>query len=461
MNHMLFDHVWQSTLVLVGIGLLTLLFRNNGAGVRHALWTAASLKFLVPFAALNWLGIQLSGIFAQPLPAPIVLAVYGAAQPFSDGPVFRALPSPGTYILEGTAIWATGIILFMFLWTSRWLKLRATLRVARDTDIVAPMPVKFSASLLEPGLVGIFRPVLLLPEGIAEKLTSAELQAIISHEACHLRRRDNLLATLHMLVQAIFWFWPLVWWLGTRLIAERERACDEAVVASGNDPLVYADSILKVCKHYIQSPLACASGVSGSDLKQRMEKILMHTIIARLSLPKKALLAVSAAALLAVPLVMGLPNMPMALAQQAGTAQNEIRQDFVIRAVHEVDDATVRFGAPGTDAVPSYRPQGGEAPRLLLEREGHIAGNVLLDASVGTEQRSGQPTIMARFTPEAQKRFADMTTHYVGQRLALVVGGKILTTLTIMEPIKGGALQIAGNFNADEARMLADKMMGR
>ena len=42
MNPILFDHIWQSTVVLAGIGLLTLFFRNNGAPVRHALWVAAS-----------------------------------------------------------------------------------------------------------------------------------------------------------------------------------------------------------------------------------------------------------------------------------------------------------------------------------------------------------------------------------------------------------------------------------
>jgi beta-lactamase regulating signal transducer with metallopeptidase domain len=39
-----------------------------------------------------------------------------------------------------------------------------------------------------------------------------------------------------MLVEAVFWFYPLVWWLGARLVDERERACDEEVVALGKDP---------------------------------------------------------------------------------------------------------------------------------------------------------------------------------------------------------------------------------
>ena len=86
MISMLFDHVWQSTVVLAGIGLLTLFFRNNGAHVRHALWTAASLKFLLPFFLLNRLGNYLSALLAAPpVQPPVVRAVYAASQPFSDG----------------------------------------------------------------------------------------------------------------------------------------------------------------------------------------------------------------------------------------------------------------------------------------------------------------------------------------------------------------------------------------
>jgi len=52
------------------------------------------------------------------------------------------------------------------------------------------------------------------------RLSDREMDAIFAHELCHLRRRDNLTAAIHMLVEASFWFCPLVWWLGARLIAE-------------------------------------------------------------------------------------------------------------------------------------------------------------------------------------------------------------------------------------------------
>ena len=53
------DHLWQSTLVASGLALLTLAFRRAHAQARYGIWLAASLKFLIPFAALTSLGAQL------------------------------------------------------------------------------------------------------------------------------------------------------------------------------------------------------------------------------------------------------------------------------------------------------------------------------------------------------------------------------------------------------------------
>lgn len=317
---LLLDHLWQSTAVLAVIGLLTMLFRSNGARVRHALWTGASTKFLLPFAGLLALGRYASRLLpSRPAAPPVLETLHNAVQPFSRETSFgspAAVPSQSHLLIAVVAlIWAVGVVAVCGIWLVRWRKLRSILRAARASDIAAPTTVMLSSTLLEPGLIGIVRPVLVLPEGIATVLSAAELQSVLAHEACHLRRRDNLTAALHMVVEALFWFWPPVWWLGARLIAERERACDEAVVAAGSDPQVYAESILKVCKLSISSPLACAAGVSGADLKQRVEEIMRNTVIARLNIPKKALLAFCAAAAVALPLALGLLKFPVAVAQ--------------------------------------------------------------------------------------------------------------------------------------------------
>ena len=90
----------------------------------------------------------------------------------------------------------------------------------------------------------------------------------MAHEQCHVRRRDNLAMAIHMIVEALYWFHPLVWLIRVRLIEEQELACDEQVLRLGAEPAVYAESLLKVCEFYVQTPLSCVSGVTGPDLKK-------------------------------------------------------------------------------------------------------------------------------------------------------------------------------------------------
>jgi uncharacterized protein (TIGR03435 family) len=178
-----------------------------------------------------------------------------------------------------------------------------------------------SRTSVEPGIFGITQPVLIWPTGISERLEDAHLDAILAHELWHVRRRDNLAAALHMLVEAIFWFHPLVWWLGARLIDERERACDEAVLESGSDRQIYAESILKICEFCIESPLACVSGVTGADLKKRMVHIMTKNVPRKLDFARKLLLSAAGLLAVATPVVFGLlkPVQSRAQSQDQGT----------------------------------------------------------------------------------------------------------------------------------------------
>jgi uncharacterized protein (TIGR03435 family) len=169
-----------------------------------------------------------------------------------------------------------------------------------------PMRAISSRTSLEPGVFGVFRPVLLLPESIVERLAPAQLQAVIAHELCHVRHWDNLIAAMHMLVETIFWFHPLVWWIGKRMIEERERACDQEVLQLGSEPRVYAEGILNVCKSYVSSPLACASGVTGSDLKRRIEAIVTNRAARDLDVGRRILLISAGAVALIGPTAVGI-----------------------------------------------------------------------------------------------------------------------------------------------------------
>jgi bla regulator protein blaR1 len=139
-------------------------------------------------------------------------------------------------------------------------------------------------------------------------MTPAQSEAVIAHELCHVRHRDNLTAAIHMFVETVFWFHPLVWWIGKRMIEERERACDEEVLRLGSKPSIYAEGILRICKLYLETPLACVSGIAGSNLNKRIEEIMASHTGAALNFGRKLLLVSAGVTAAAGPFAMGLIN---------------------------------------------------------------------------------------------------------------------------------------------------------
>jgi bla regulator protein BlaR1 len=113
----------------------------------------------------------------------------------------------------------------------------------------------------------------------------------------------------------VFWFHPLVWWIGKRMAVERERACDEEVLRLGTEPRVYAEAILHVCALCVRSPLVCVSGMTGADLKQRIEAIVARRGVAELSFARKAGLACAGLASLALPVWIGALHAPPMLGE--------------------------------------------------------------------------------------------------------------------------------------------------
>jgi bla regulator protein blaR1 len=328
------NHLWQSTLFAAAAALMALMFRRHQARVRYWVWLAASVKFLLPFAALAAIGSEMSWRTIDVVPyengAVLVSAV---GEPFSQG-VVTVHPGPqnrgGASLLAFVpagllAIWAIGCAALLWQWAARWRRMHAVIRrgarvaAGREVDLmqrlapryeVPALPIVVCDTPLEPGVFGIVRPVLLWPRGIGERLADEQMEAILAHELCHRRRRDNLAAAVHMVAQVAFWFHPLVWWIGARLVDERERACDEEVIRRGSEPEVYAESILKTCKFFVESPLVCVAGVTGSDLKRRIEQIMTNNARAPLGLARKTLLAVAGLMAFVTPVAVGALNPP-------------------------------------------------------------------------------------------------------------------------------------------------------
>ncbi len=315
------EHLWQSAFFAGAAGLLTLALRNNAARVRHWVWVVASVKFLVPFYLLIALGSQVQWRReAAPVQPDLFLIVDQASPPFAApvtaAPMTATLPEAFPVLAAVLwTVWACGFVGVGVSWWIRWRRIAAAVRTGSRVPLPVPIPVICSPSFLAPGVFGVLRPVLLLPEGIFEHLTPEQWKTLIAHELCHVRHRDNLITMVQMFVETVFWFHPLVWWIGKKIFEERERACDEEVLRMGSEPRAYARSILRVCHLYLASPLQCMASVSGSNLKTRIEAILRNRSAPDLNRRKKLLLA--GAGMLAVlgPVVLGVMNAPLLQAQ--------------------------------------------------------------------------------------------------------------------------------------------------
>jgi uncharacterized protein (TIGR03435 family) len=357
---LLIDHLWQSTLVALAAWLLVVALRNHEARVRYWIWLAASLKFVVPFAALVAIGNELDWLAttttvrvepawiaaAQPMATFVPAVAPPAVEVAADGPVVTAA------LLA--AVWIVGLAVVLGHWFVCWLRLDRVVRSATPVSLRqlegSGIEARLSQSKIEPGVVGVFRPVLILPSGILQRLTPQQLDTVVAHELCHVGRRDNLTAALHMAIEAVLWFHPLVWWIGARLVDERERACDEAVVASGADAGEYAEGILEVCRLYVEAPLKCAAGIGGGvTLKQRVRRIAEQWTARRASPALRTVLGAAVLVVLGAPVVIGAVTVPSAHAQAVDANTPRFASVSIEQSVSECQGNLACMGSSQTN----------------------------------------------------------------------------------------------------------------
>src|ERR1700722_4419302 len=131
------NHLWQSTLVALIAGLLTLALRKHHARARYGVWLAASLKFLVPFSLLVELGQRLTWTrySTQPVSPGVYFAIDEISQPFSQSaiPVSPAhtpsiVPTLTNFLPFLAVLWLCGFFTVLLLWTVRWYRISSAMR---------------------------------------------------------------------------------------------------------------------------------------------------------------------------------------------------------------------------------------------------------------------------------------------------------------------------------------------
>lgn len=196
---------------------------------------------------------------------------------------------------ELAMVWLAGLLLFLiytaFINTALYLKIIKSWRLANGSaedllnecrlsmDISKSIPILVSASVNTPALIGVFRPKILLPAKIAGELDADELKYVFLHELAHYRRKDMLFVWLTVVIRALHWFNPLVWYCFYRMDQDREAACDAMVLSrvKPEERLKYGHTIIHLLK-MLPSLQKSAPGVIGilpgkARIKRRLAMI--------------------------------------------------------------------------------------------------------------------------------------------------------------------------------------------
>ncbi len=339
---LLINHLWQSTLFAMLAFLAVLLLRRSPARARYAVWLITSTKFVLPSVLLVLLasqaGFEFPALFATYQENATVIAQVN--EPVGDfywqDFAMEDKASKYTEIYTAlTLVWFAGFSVLLGLWMQKRRNfagaMKAGMFVSQGKEAEALKNVQswlfikrevrliVSPKISEPGMWGIIRPIIVLPETMADHLSEAELDAVIMHEMIHIARWDNLASNAQMFLCCLFWFHPLVWFIDKKLLTEREIACDEKVVELGGAHGIYAASLLKVLKFCLGLRVAGVSAAGGSNLKRRIEKIMSNETNTKMALSHRVLIIAVASAVIIFSIAAGL------LTRDRVAAQNRTR----------------------------------------------------------------------------------------------------------------------------------------
>ncbi len=255
-------------------------------------------------------------------------------EPISDlGPAGAFIESPAApnepptarlkpYATAVTLTYLAGIVLMLArlavaLQGGRRLRLAATpisegpitelvRRQAQQIGLKTAPLVAWCSRISVPVVVGIVRPMILLPGALATGFDPSQLEALLTHELAHIRRFDPLVNLLQRLIEVLLFFHPAVWFVSRRVSAERENACDDLVLSAGWPAVRYAEALLQMAEFSAaarglspQSNAAlAASGGGSSQFKRRVLRLLEIEDAPHLRLSRSASAILVAAAVL-------------------------------------------------------------------------------------------------------------------------------------------------------------------
>ncbi len=303
----------KATVLLLAAALAGLALRRRSAAARHLVWTAALLGALaVPVVSRSiptWsLAVSVPPALAFATAAELTPPASAASRSGLDRrPPKGVVPdreihasAPAAPVMAAPAegwgwlmiVWALGTAVGAIPLAVGLLKLGLIARCAspvaepRCTELVRSLSDQLglrrrvrllkSNGLTMPMTWGWLWPVVLLP-GDSMRWTQERLRVVLLHELAHVKRLDCLTQQLAQLSCAVYWFNPLSWWASTRMMVERERACDDLVLLSGSRPSEYAGHLLALAREHGSrggANMAAVAMARPANLEGRLRAIL-------------------------------------------------------------------------------------------------------------------------------------------------------------------------------------------
>lgn len=288
-----------SLVVVFGVvWLLAKVLRDTSAHWRYLLWLVVLIKCLTP-PVVRLPVADLAGSIS-PVAVERIQTSAAALVPGFEVPSQGAEPGVGAAAFSLSAwpqilllVWIAGVVCFLAVVVFRALRIQRDLRrhrtepdmelecefvqLAQMSGLKSRPRLCLIVGISQPFVWGLTRGCIYLPMDFSTQGTAAQRRLVLAHELAHVVRWDALVNAVQILVQAMFWFHPLVWWLNRELRHEREKCCDEMAVALLEvDSRVYGSALVERVAGYYQR--ACPSSslaISGKakDLEDRLRAL--------------------------------------------------------------------------------------------------------------------------------------------------------------------------------------------
>jgi len=283
-----------SFLLALALAILPVLRGASASLRRFVLLLGLGASLLVPV-----LSVPFPGRPVVALPAP-TFAGHVVAEALSTNVAPKARPrapqrdAPVTAFTLTTSewlslAWAAGALFVV----ARQLRFALFARRLRAKATLAQPGVSISSSVESPVVVGLFRPIVILPPA-ARGWSEERMQAVLLHESSHVRHFDGLALLVAQLACALYWFQPLAWLARSRLRRECELTADEAVIAAGIRPTSYAQHLLEIARGLVPKG-GIAMAARPSELARRIQVLVTRDRLPARFTPIRAVLLGTAA----------------------------------------------------------------------------------------------------------------------------------------------------------------------